>query len=38
MIGSMYNVIYIGIPPKNGKCFISPTQGFAGVTIFKITN
>ncbi len=24
MLGSMYNVIYIGIPPKNGKCFISP--------------
>ena len=25
MIGSMYNVIYIGIPPKNGKCFIKPS-------------
>ncbi len=24
MIGSMFNVIYIGIPPKNGKCSISP--------------
>ncbi len=37
MIGSMFNVIYIGIPPKNGKCFIAPQQGIAGVTNFKIT-
>jgi len=32
MLGSMYNVIYIGIPPKNGKCSISPGQGIATVT------
>jgi REJ domain len=38
MLGSMYNVIYIGIPPKNGKCIISPTQGFAGVTTFVISS
>lgn len=24
MAGAMFNVIYIGIPPKNGKCLISP--------------
>jgi hypothetical protein len=24
MLGSMYNVIYIGIPPRNGKCNIDP--------------
>ena len=36
MIGSMFNVIYIGIPPKNGKCNISPIQGIAQVTDFKI--
>jgi hypothetical protein len=37
MLGSMFNVIYIGIPPKNGKCFISPGQGIATVTLFKIS-
>lgn len=37
MLGSMFNVIYIGIPPKNGKCFISPLQGIATVTTFKIS-
>ncbi len=37
MIGSMFNVIYIGIPPKNGKCIISPPQGIAGVTSFRIS-
>jgi len=24
MIGSMFNVIYIGIPPKGGVCSVSP--------------
>ena len=24
MMGYMFNVIYIGIPPKNGKCLTSP--------------
>ena len=37
MIGSMFNVIYIGIPPKGGKCFIQPSQGIAAVTQFKIS-
>jgi hypothetical protein len=29
MIGTLYNVIYIGIPPKSGKCEISPNTGIA---------
>lgn len=36
MIGSMFNVIYIGIPPKGGVCQITPTQGVAGTTEFTI--
>jgi len=32
----MYNVIYIGIPPKNGECTISPEQGVATVTTFRL--
>lgn len=24
MLGSMYNVIYIGIPPRKGKCIVNP--------------
>lgn len=37
MIGSMFNVIYIGIPPKGGKCLIQPLQGIAAVTQFKMS-
>ena len=37
MIGSMFNVIYIGIPPKGGKCSIKPAQGIAAVTQFQIS-
>lgn len=29
MLGSTFNVIYIGLPPKNGICMISPTVGIA---------
>ena len=34
MAASMYNIIFIGIPPKNGRCVISPNQGIATVTTF----
>jgi hypothetical protein len=37
MGGSMYNVIYIGIPPKGGECAITPASGVAGATEFTIT-
>lgn len=37
MLGSMYNVIYIGIPPRKGKCKIDPPQGIATVTQFAIS-
>ena len=37
MMGSLYNVIYIGNPPSKGDCFISPLEGFALVTEFTLT-
>lgn len=36
MIGSIFNVIYIGIPPKGGSCAVAPYQGIAGATEFNI--
>jgi hypothetical protein len=34
MLGSLFNVIYIGIPPKGGACITNPPQGIAVVTEF----
>jgi len=34
MLGSLFNVIYIGIPPKGGACMTNPPQGIAVVTEF----
>ncbi len=34
----MYNIIFIGIPPKNGRCVILPSQGIASVTTFTISS
>ena len=36
MAGSLFNVIYIGIPPKGGICSISPAEGISMVTEFSI--
>ena len=36
MFGVMYNVIYIGIPPKGGTCTITPNTGLATITEFLI--
>lgn len=33
---SMFNVIYIGIPPKGGVCTITPFSGVATATEFTI--
>ena len=33
----MFNVIYIGIPPKGGVCSVVPSQGIATVTEFIFT-
>lgn len=38
MMGYMFNVIYIGIPPKGGLCQVSPMQGIASVTRFTFTS
>lgn len=35
MLGVMFNVIYIGIPPKGGVCSVNPPQGVATVTEFS---
>ena len=37
MMGSLYNVIYIGNPPSNGLCSISPLEGYALDTKFTLT-
>lgn len=37
MLGVMFNVIYIGIPPKGGVCFASPPQGIASITEFTFS-
>ena len=36
MLGSMFNVIFIGIPPKGGVCSVVPAQGVATVTEFSL--
>ena len=35
MLGSAFNVIYIGIPPQGGTCFVTPAGGIASVTEFN---
>lgn len=36
MIGSMFNVIYIGTPARGGRCAALPAEGIAQVTEFWI--
>lgn len=36
MLASQFNEIYIGIPPKNGKCQVTPLSGIAVVQQFTI--
>jgi len=38
MLGYIFNVIYIGIPPKEGLCLADPmSRGVAGVTTFTMS-
>jgi hypothetical protein len=37
MINSMFTIIYIGIPPKGGKCSMIPSNGIATVTTFQLS-
>jgi hypothetical protein len=37
MAGVMFNVIYIGIAPKGGKCLSFPPQGVSTVTEFVLS-
>ena len=38
MLGVMWNVIYIGIPPTGGLCSISPSSGLATISEFLISS
>jgi hypothetical protein len=38
MTGSLFIIVYIGSGPAKGRCNISPSQGVAGVTPFRISS
>jgi hypothetical protein len=37
MYGELTSKVYLGIPPKNGRCFSSPLFGIANVTTFNFS-